>query len=174
MEPIENNVEDVGGFTGHILFFEPRAGGHRAEFIQYLLEHISDEGSGPEWKYTFAISETLCRNHVELVRLAESSENVSLLSIGGSGSSHWETCCECIDRFSPTHLMLMELTPFELPLCFSRFSCRVSGILFVQYPELRFGTWRQRLKFAIKQLKTSLFLRNSQIHRIFLLNGDSS
>ena len=153
-----------------ILIFEPLSGGHRAEFIQYLFDYLATEDFRNDCEYIFVLAEDLC----SAVCLVEGQRNVQVVSVGEAVSNLWKLCLEYVDRFKPTHLMLMELTPFELPLCFSRPSCRISSILFVQYPELRFGGWRERLKFVVKELKTVIFLRNPQLDRIFLLNGDVS
>ncbi len=155
-----------------ILIYEPGVGGHRAEFIQYLLEQIVAEEDQIEWRYTFAVSEELCGENPELLELAGRSDAVRMVPVPASKS--WADCRAVVERFNPTHLMLMELTTLELALCFRRLPCSVSAILFVQYPELRSGTWKQRVKFALKHVKTWLFLKNPQVHRIFLLNGEHS
>ncbi len=172
MERTDHNPESVADTVGHILFYEPESGGHRAEFVSYLLEHIAGEESVSGWSYTFAISDELVAQHPELLQMAEKATTASVVPI--PVSSRWNGCRDAINRFRPTHLMLMELTSLELALCFVRPPCHVSGILFVQYPELRNGTWPQKLKFILKDLKTRLLLHNPVIRRIFLLNGDAS
>ncbi len=167
-------MDCMAGGSGHILFFEPRSGGHRAEFIQYLLDQIISENFRAGWRYTFAVSDKLLRGHNGLAHLADSLDSVELVALDEDTSKHWKTCRTLIDRIQPTHLILMDLTSVELSLCFVRPPCLVSGILFVQYPELRSGDWKQRLKFIAKHLKTGLFLRSSNPQHIFLLNGESA
>ena len=89
----------------------------------------------------------------------------------------WRILREHLSELKPDHVILMDLTWLELPLCFRKPSCTFSGILFVQYPELCSAPkpgWRRWVKFWLKDIKTHRFLNNRMVRRVYLLNGEYS
>jgi len=162
----------------HILVFEPLAGGHRAEFIGHLVDHI-DTSKSAENKYTFILDSIPPDSTVPPnICFEEIPEDDKVLLRGANARSgsfvFWNILNRYLDRFNPDHLIIMDLTWLELALCFKRLPCKTSAILFVQYPELRSlsaPTPRVKLKFMLKEFKTRLLLRNKMLGKIHLLNG---
>ena len=168
----------------HTLIFEPLRGGHRTEFLQHLLDGIRQENRS-DHRYTLVLAKGLVSGELpEQVNLVEVSEEDSLALNRASGMRGTFIFLRVLKRYvkqlKPDRLLILELTHLELPLCFWRPPCPLRGILFVQYPELRFHeqAWKQdfrrRLHFFWKEFKTGLFLRKVRPERIFLLNGEKS
>ncbi|MCF7818254.1 MAG: hypothetical protein K9M54_10265 [Kiritimatiellales bacterium] len=169
----------------HILIFEPLSGGHRAEFIGHLIDYIVRENPADQ-RYTFVVANGFGNTYGEILELA-ASPGIILREVSPSqarmldgsrgplgGFAFWRILDACIGELMPDHVIVMDLTWMELPLCFHRPPCPFSGILFVQYPELRSlsrRSFRRQGKFVAKEIKTRLLLRNPMLRRIFLLNG---
>lgn len=163
----------------HVLIFEPLSGGHRAEFVGHLLEYARRQGTDKR-RYTFVVA-----GHFLDADLGILPENVSFEAISCewktarfcswmAGFGHWKVLRHYAEKLRPDRIILMDLTCLELPLCLRRPPCPFSGILMVQYPELQWiknpGV-RSRMKFRLKECKTSLLLRNPMVKSIHLLNG---
>jgi glycosyltransferase involved in cell wall biosynthesis len=140
-----------------ILVFEPLSGGHRANFIRWLMDAV------PEYagcRFVFFTAD-------------EVSDSVScqLLSAGRWKKQRllYQLFRQACREYSPDHVLILELTQLELALALHGAPCPVSAILFVQYPELPHG-----LKFFIKEWKTALLLRRAPVRNLFLLNGEES
>ena len=168
----------------HTLVFEPLSGGHRSEFIHHLRAAIERENRSDR-RYTLVLAKGLLTEklpkEVHLLELSEEESQALKHASGIRGTFIFlRLLRHYVKRVHPDRLLVMELTQLELPLCFWRPPCLFRGILFVQYPELRFdeGGWRkhfrQRLRFFWKEFKTGLFLRRTHPERIFLLNGERS
>ena len=163
----------------HVLIFEPLSGGHRAEFIGHLLEHIQ-RAKPRDRIYTFVVGKGMTGEWdlpagVSL-REIESSQERALAKASGSlgGFVFWRILKACLAELKPDRLVIMDLTWLELPLCFHRLPYPFSGILFVQYPELRSAAsvgWKQRFRFWAKEFKTGCFFRVARPQKVFLLNG---
>jgi len=94
-----------------------------------------------------------------------------------SGFVFWRILKTYLAELRPDHLIIMDLTWLELPLCFHCPPCPFSGILIVQYPELLSCSstgWKRRIRFWWKELKTRRFIRKAKPQRVFLLNGGKS
>jgi len=140
-----------------ILVFEPLSGGHRANFIRWLMNAVPDF-SGRQ--FVFFTAKDLSEPTRQ--RLAEA---------GGCETSWilYRLFKEACATFSPDHVLVLELTRLELPLALFGSPVPLSAILFVQYPELPRG-----LKFFFKQCKTRLLLWRAPVKNLFLLNGEKS
>lgn len=162
-----------------VLIFEPLCGGHRAEFISHFLEYIRKEQPRGRTYVLVAgkglVDETKLPSGVSLCEI-DSSQERALAKASGSlgGFVFWRILKTYLAELKPDRLIIMDLTWLELPLCFHRPPCPFSGILFVQYPELRSVAsmgWRRRIRFWVKEFKTRCFLRAAQPQKVFLLNG---
>ena len=140
-----------------ILIFEPLAGGHRENFIRWLVD-ASSGYSGCRFVFFTAedIPEPVARQ---------------LLSAGLWGKQRllYQLFRQACEKHQPDHVLILELTHLELPLVLFGSPVPFSAILFVQYPELPRG-----LKFFSKHWKTRLLLRRAPVRNLFLLNGEKS
>jgi glycosyltransferase involved in cell wall biosynthesis len=167
----------------HILIFEPLSNGHRMEFLSHLLCYLKD-GGNPECQYTFvvdaippAFADGTSVSNVVFDVLSDHDRDLlakAQRSLRGT-FAFWRVLQKKIGSLNPDRLIIMDLTYLELALCFNRLVCRTSAILFVQYPELRAviaPAFKSKFKFALKELKTRVLLRNRNLDRILLLNGN--
>ena len=165
----------------HVVIFEPLSGGHRSEFISHLIDFLSVKGVPASQRYTFVVSRDLSildalPAGVTVELLTEEwekklRENQSRFS----GFVHFNVLMYYVKKLCPDRIILMNLTEIELSLCFRRLPVSFAGILFVQYPELkwvRHRSLRNRLKFLLKEIKTTLFVGNRRLDSVFLLNGE--
>lgn len=137
-----------------VLVFEPQRGGHRSNFLAWLQQAAPGY---PECRLVFFTAE---------------DAGDALEGKTGRWERQW-----AIDRLfreacrlhAPDHVLVLELTPLELPLVLWGSPVPISAILFVQYPELPRG-----LKYWVKHFKTMLLLFRAPVQNIFLLNGERS
>jgi glycosyltransferase involved in cell wall biosynthesis len=156
-----------------VLIFEPRAGGHRANYIRWLADAVKEN---PPAGFHFIF---VTDPGIEVPAAAPiSSHKISpeLAQKLASSGSAWrlrtllrEIFDTCMAEHAPDHALILELTQLELSFALCGTPRPVSAILFVQYPELSRG-----LKFFLKDWKTSLLLHRSPVKNLFLLNGEES
>jgi glycosyltransferase involved in cell wall biosynthesis len=156
-----------------ILIFEPRAGGHRANYIQWLADAVKEN---PPAGFHFIF---VTDPGIEVPAAAPiSSHKISPESAQklASPGSAWtlrtllrEIFDTCMAEHAPDHALILELTQLELSFALRGAPCPVSAILFVQYPELPRG-----LKFFFKDWKTARLLHRAPVRNLFLLNGEES
>ena len=165
-----------------VMVFEPLCGGHRREFLSHLFTRIR-QANGDHRRYVFVLAtppdNTPGLANVEFDFLPqEVRSRLETAKDGSWGSfSFWKVLKAALDKWKPDQLVLMDLTYLELALCFQRLPCATTGILFVQYPELRnvsLKTHRTHAKFRWKEAKTRLLLANRNLRRILLLNGETA
>lgn len=140
-----------------VLIFEPLAGGHRANFIRWLMDAVP-EYAGCRFVF-FTADEVSDSVACQLVSAGRWKKQRLLYQL-------FRKACR---EHSPDHALILELTSLELAFALCGAPCPVSAILFVQYPELSRG-----LKFFFKEWKTGLLLRRAPVRNLFLLNGEES
>ncbi len=155
-----------------ILIFEPLSGGHRAGYIHWLADSITD--NPPAGCHFVFVTDP----GVDIPAAAPLSYHKISPELAGQFKSAGPSKLrgllrnlfdECVAQYSPDHALILELTRLELSFALRGAPCPVSAILFVQYPELARG-----LKFFFKDWKTALLLRRAPVKNLFLLNGEES
>ena len=140
-----------------IVIFEPQSGGHRGNFLRGLKQAVPDyEG---------------CRVIFFTERELSDLQRKRLKDAGWLRRQFflYQLLRDACRKYTPDHILILELTPVELPLVLLGFPVSLSAILFVQYPELKRG-----VKFFVKHWKTRLLLWRAPIKTLFLLNGEMS
>lgn len=170
---VRGQKAEAGRQMKTILIFEPRSGGHRANYIHWLAAAISENPpSGFHFIFVTApsvdipVAAPLSSHKIspELARRLTSSGSTRKLR-----ALLREIFDACVAEHVPDHALILELTHLELSFALRGAPCPISAILFVQYPELPRG-----LKFIFKDWKTALLLHRAPVKNLFLLNGEES
>lgn len=155
-----------------VMVFEPLSGGHRENFIAWLLAGVR-EHRRPGVDFVFVIPEKFAARDTEGVRCDPISAD---LSAGIASASWlrkryrlWRLFQSRLRKHEPDHVLLMDLTQLEWALSLADCGCPLSAIDFVQIPEIP-GPWKRRFKY----LKIWKLLRRNRFENLFLLNGSRS
>lgn len=163
----------------NLLVFEPECGGHRGDYVRALLAELGRrENAGG---VRFVLGHRLVRQDGGIAAAIRSApKGVEIVEIPeGSTRKEWLLLLrQAISDARPERVLLFELTPWENGLSRHPLGVPISGILFVQYPELdwRHGPQRRRLerwiRFQIKEWKTARWLKCQDWRSVFLFNGE--
>ena len=155
-----------------VLVFEPLSGGHRWNFLAWLLEGIRSEKDSPV-DFVFVIPESFIGADVTGVRYDPVSDTESAAIAADSWFKKrwrlWRLFRAKIREHNPDHILLMDLTQLEWALVLANCGRPLSAIDFVQVPEIP-GTWKRQTKY----LKLWLLLMRNRFCNLFLLNGSRS
>lgn len=170
------------------IVFEGSAGGHRAEFIEYLFLFLHDV---PKLKddYLFLLNEDL-RKDVEEQSQAVGGLNIKGISMEGGpdeliARAYWEW--KKIEKIlaaypSINRILFMNLDGYQyliLSPVFTKYKLEVNGILFQPYHHLPFNSLLKsdNVKLGLRKLRkylTSwcLINLNKKVNKIFILNDE--
>ncbi len=162
-----------------LLVYEPQWDGHQPEFVTHVVAGL--EARQEPFLCRFALPSGFSRSHPALaegIRRLGARAEVRTLDPSPATGNVFRGLLEEVRSFEPDSLLLFELTAWERALGRIRLPCSVTGILFVQYPEIEF--WRalgfERLnrwaRRQVKAWKTGRWLCRQNWRAVFLLNGE--
>lgn len=177
-----------------ILCFEPRRGGHRAEYFAHLAARVIR--TRPEARLVFVTPRGFAADASEAAGWGDASGGrIELCEISAEEES-WivpprlgrverafrlkHVLDRQVARIRPDHAVILDLTPLETALCFSRMTCPWSAIMMVQYPEQppmpgrSLAAARRRAKFRWKEWKTARLLADPGLKTLHLFHGDEA
>ncbi len=162
-----------------LLVFEPRWDGHQPEFVAHFVAGLQ---ARPEsFLCRLVLPAGFDRSHPSLagdIRRLGSRAEVRTLDPSAAADRGFGALVREVRAFRPDSLLLFELTAWERELGRVRLPCAITGILFVQYPEIdwrsvagmeRVRRWARR---RVKEWKTGRWLRRQNWRAVFLLNGE--
>ena len=170
-----------------LLVWEPRTGGHRCEHSRYLLDRLRAMPDPPAVRFVvhpdlFLDAPNAAARLDDLPAGVEwhplATDELRALRGPAPGARMLALLRRKILECRPDATLILDLTPVETALCFRRLPGPVSGLLFVQYPEIDVPDappllhLRRRLKVAFKERKTAAWLRRQDVRSVFLLNGE--
>jgi glycosyltransferase involved in cell wall biosynthesis len=170
------------------LVFDPFLGGHHTDFIRYTYNGIPEDF---DEETVFVVGHGFSKRCPELIA-SGSEKSVRWDELSDAETKHvtltgraildsfrlYRLLLDRIKRYNADVVVILELTHLEWALTFFSLPVPLRTILFVQYPEMdmssggRISRLRSRLKFWVKEWKTSRLLKLSVFERIFLLNGE--
>ena len=162
-----------------LLVYEPRWDGHQPEFVTHVVADL--EARQEPFLCRFALPSGFSRSHPALaegIRRLGARAEVRTLEPSPAIGNGFRGLLEEVHAFKPDSLLLFELTPWERALGSTRLSCAVTGVLFIQYPEIewwRASGWECAQRWArrwVKKWRTSRWLRRQSWRAVFLLNGE--
>ena len=166
-------------FSRPWLVFEPQTGGHRGDYVRWLLAGL--RRNGRPIRIRFVLAHGILQEDGGLApEIAAAPHGVEFVEIPEeTDRKQWPALLKkAISDAAPEHLLLFELTPWENWLSCHRLGVPISGILFVQYPELDWscGPWSRRvgrwMRFRFKEWKTARWLKRQDWRSVFLFNGE--
>jgi len=167
------------------ILYDSAVMGHHSEYISHIVEYLSDNATDKQ--YYFVVSEELPAKFPDIVKKSESISNIHwvfipLLEISKLYSQNIITRSfselKLVSRYAKElkaqHVHLLYFNIFQLALGFIRPKFTISGILFLQFYRMSTKSFRERVKYYRKYMTTKLYVRNSKLKKIFLLNDDKT
>lgn len=159
-----------------LIVYEPAYGGHQRVWLEILLRSALANDGGPA--LDFVLHPRLVDELSERWQAGGKVFRHSKAELGVAGAA--PSLDSVVIEYRPDHLLLFELTPWEHRLGREKMPCRVSGVLFVQYPEIDWRAaqgverWKRRVRRWIKERRTVRWLHRQEWGRVFLLQGARS
>lgn len=160
--------------TEHFILYEPGYAGHQRVWLEILFRAVLTKAGGPRLDFVLhpRLADELYNRFGDVRPVLHIHKTVG----GPKGEA------PCLDNivaaYRPHHLLVFELTQWERRLARGALPCRVSGILFVQYPEIDWRAalglerWRRCIRRWIKERRTAQWLKCQKWGRVFLLQGE--
>jgi len=160
------NIEKSGHYIGH---------------NQYILDHTAElEAENPGYHFTFLYN----KNASQLLRFSEyTRDRVNYLddeSAPKEGLRSRNSILKKIQRFCKEHkvdhMIFMDFDKYQLSFFITRFSCRISGILFRPHHRVKISNdginkiVSSRLVRIKKKMADTMLIRNRNVSTVFIFN----
>jgi len=165
----------------NILIVDFFISGHHTEYISHLADYLKDRQLNG--KYIFVVHPHLKDEFNDIVAKCIDSDSIVFIGITEKELSECEkgglikrsfASLRLVKKYArfynARHVCLLYFNLFQLALLFYRPNFTISGILFFQFYRMSTRNIKDWIKYYRKYLITKLYVNNSRIKRVFVLN----
>ncbi|MGJ8745212.1 glycosyltransferase [Polaribacter sp.] len=170
----------------NLLFFDIQITGHHIEYINHILKYLSTNNNSQN-NYYFVVHQNFLSTNTEGVKLVSAFKNIIFIEVSTlqiesievgnkvkKSINNTKLVKSYVDQLNIDVCYLMFFNNFQIGLGFVKMACRVKGILFMQFTNMKISSLKSYYYYLRRLYPLLLAMHNKSIDSIFLLNDKQS
>ncbi len=162
-----------------ILFFEPDISGHRREHLNTLIGYINSHNLSGEFIFVVhsdfeARTDLVAQITIDRLPAREDPSSQKGENILTRSFRTFRLANHYAKKHKAEHVCFLNFNDVQFALALKRTKYSISGLLFKPFARRGKNTASQKLVWLRKYLQTFLYIRNRQIHQLFVFNDSAA
>ena len=170
----------------NILFYDIKALGHHAEYINHIVDYLVKDNSIKN-TYYFVVQENFTKDFSEITNKALSHSNIHFLEVQIDDNSklsvsnrffrsinHFKVMDGYANKLKIDICYLLDMNVFQLAIGLNKISYKIKGILFMQFTNMTINSLKTGYFYLRRFFPLLLCMKNKNIDSVFLLNDVKS